>query len=297
MRGGEHALTFRSYDDAMLVRHKLRAGARVGVIGAGFIGMEVASSAAQVGCEVIVIEIADRSLGRSVPPEISALIESRHRKAGVELRFGATVEQIEAVGEVRFLELTGGESIACDVVVAGIGVVPNTELAASAGLAIDNGIAVDGTLRTSDPDIFAAGDCCSFPHSLYGDRRIRLEAWRNAQEHGNTAAANMLGGSEICAAVPWFWTDQFELGLQIAGLPDAAVVDVTRKRADGGTVRFGLDAEGRLVCASGVALGNSIARDIRVAEMLIAERAHPSVEELADPDISLKSLLASVRSS
>ncbi len=297
MSGGDKAITFRSYDDALRVRAKLRPGARVGVIGAGFIGLEVASSAAQVGCEVTVVEIGLRSLGRGVPPEISTVMESRHRQAGVILRFGTTIEQIEQLGDTLHLRLSGGDSIPCDVIIAGIGVLPNTEVASAAGLTIDNGIAVDGSLRTNDPDIYAAGDCCSFPHPLYDGRRIRLEAWRNAQEHGNIAAANMLGGNEVCTAVPWFWTDQYELGLQIAGLPDAAVADATRHRVDGATVRFGLDESGRLVCASGVAPGTSIARDIRVAEMLIAQRAHPSVEELADPNVSLKSLLATVRSS
>jgi 3-phenylpropionate/trans-cinnamate dioxygenase ferredoxin reductase component len=295
--GGSHAMTFRSYDDALQVRPRLTPGARVGVIGAGFVGLEVASSAAEVGCHVTVVEIGERSMGRAVPPEIGALIEARHRQAGVTLRFGVTVEALEADSDTQVLRLSAGESIVCDVVVAGIGVLPNTDLAAAAGLTIDNGIAVDASLRTDDPDIFAGGDCCSFPHPLFDDRRVRLEAWRNAQEHGNIAAANMLGGNETCTAVPWFWTDHYELGLQIAGLPDAAVVEVTRQRADGATVRFGLDAEGRLVCASGVASGTSIARDIRLAEMLIAQRAHPTLEELADPAVSLKSLLAIVRSS
>jgi 3-phenylpropionate/trans-cinnamate dioxygenase ferredoxin reductase component len=295
--GGEQAMTFRSYDDALQVRARLTPGARLGVIGAGFVGLEVASSAAEIGCSVTVVEIGQRSMGRAVPPEIGTLIEERHRRAGVTLRFGVTVEQIESDGDTHVLRLSDGTSIVCDVIVAGIGVVPNIELAAAAGLAIDNGIAVDESLRTDDPDIFAGGDCCSFPHLLFDDRRVRLEAWRSAQEHGNIAAANMLGGTETCTAVPWFWTDQFELGLQIAGLPDAAVVEVTRQRDDGAVLRFGLDAEGRLVSASGVAPGTSIARDIRLAEMLIAQRAHPAVDELADPAVSLKSLLAIVRSS
>jgi 3-phenylpropionate/trans-cinnamate dioxygenase ferredoxin reductase component len=127
--------------------------------------------------------------------------------ASIYERAGATV-----------LTLADGRKVAADLTVIGIGAVPNTALAESASLAIDNGVAVDDRLRTTDPDIFAAGDCCSFPSALYGGRRLRLESWRNAQEQGALAARNMLGADEPYAAVPWFWSDQYALTLQIAGL-------------------------------------------------------------------------------
>lgn len=184
-----------------------------------------------------------------------------------------------------------GCNVDCDVVVAGIGAVPNTALAATAGLAIDNGIAVDQRLRTSDPLIFAAGDCCSFPHLLYGGRRIRLEAWRNALDQGAHAAASMLGHEEPYSSVPWFWSDQYDLGLQVAGLPDEAADTVFRERPDGSSISFGLDAGGRLGSASGVAAGASIGRDVRIAEMLIAALAAPSLAVLRDPHVNLKQLL------
>jgi len=246
---------------------------------------------------VTVIEIAKRSMGRGVPPEIGAIMEERHRRAGVDLRFGVGVDRIEAEGKATRLSLSDGTRVVCDVVIAGIGVIPNTELAAQSGLTIANGISVDTHLGTDDPAIFAAGDCCSFPHPLYGDLRIRLEAWRNAHDTANVAAANMLGGDKVCDAVPWFWSDQYELGLQICGLPDAAVTEVVRRRADGCDVRFGLDAHGRLVCASGIAPGGGIAKDIRLAEMMIARRETPSVGALADPDYPLKKLLDAAKGS
>jgi 3-phenylpropionate/trans-cinnamate dioxygenase ferredoxin reductase subunit len=181
--------------------------------------------------------------------------------------------------------------IRADLVVVGIGALPNTELAVAAGLAIDNGIAVDATLATSDPDIFAAGDCCSFPQPLYDDRRVRLESWRSAQEQGTLAARNMLGSAEPVSGVPWFWSDQHDLSLQIAGLAEGAVTHVHRALKDGAFVLFHLGPDGRLLAASGIGAGNAVAKDIRLAEMLIARRAHPDPAALADPVVNLKRLL------
>ena len=133
------------------------------------------------------------------------------------------------------------------------------ELAEAAGLAVENGIRVDATLRTSDPAIFAAGDCCSFPLPIYGGRRVRLEAWRNAQEQGNLAARNMLGANAPHDAVPWFWSDQYDLTLQIAGLPDEGARTVRRDLDDGAFLLFHLAEDGRLVAAGGIGPGNSVA--------------------------------------
>ena len=175
--------------------------------------------------------------------------------------------------------------------IAGIGALPETSLAQASGLAVDNGIACDETLSTSDPFIHAAGDCCSFPHALYGDRRIRLEAWRAAQSQGAVAAENMLGGERRYEDVPWFWSDQYEFTLQIAGLPADGTQPVVRQLNDGAFVEFQLDGDGRLVCASGIGRGNAIARDVRLAEMLIARRSRPDPARLADPATGLKSML------
>ncbi len=167
-----------------------------------------------------------------------------------------------------------------------------TQLAEAAGLGVENGIAVDGNLRTSDPSIFAAGDCCSFPLAVYGGRRVRLEAWRNAQEQGALAARNMLGAEEAHAAVPWFWSDQYDLSLHIAGLADGATTHVRRDLGDGAFILFHLADDGRLLAASGIGPGNAVARDIRLAEMLIAKGARPAPGDLADNEVKLKKLLA-----
>ncbi|MER5219831.1 NAD(P)/FAD-dependent oxidoreductase [Streptomyces flaveus] len=281
----------RSRADALVLRDRLRPGARVGVIGGGFIGLELAAAAAARGCAVTVIEAAPRPLSRAVPTAIATAVADRHRQAGVDLRCGLTVERLTRRDGALLLELAGGEMLECDTVVAGVGAVPETALAEKAGLAVENGVRVDARLTTSDPDIFAAGDCCSFPHPLHDGRRIRLEAWRNAQDQGRAAARNMLGDDQPFAAVPWFWSDQFDLTLQIAGLPDTAAQEVVRERPDGVRIRFGLGTDGRLLSAAAIGAGNAVAKDIRLAEMLIARRAAPDAAALTDPATPLKALL------
>lgn len=291
IEGGELAITLRTRADSARLRELLKPGTRVVVVGGGFIGLEVAASARQRGCEVAVVELAEHVMGRVVPADVADVIAGRHVAEGVDLRCGVGIAAITRNGASVGVHLADGATIDGDVVVAGVGAVPNTELAEGAGLAIDNGIAVDQHLQTSDAAIFAAGDCCSFPHPLYGGRRIRLEAWRSAQDQANHVAARLNGGHEPYQVVPWFWSDQYDLGLQIAGLPDAATTTIVRQRADGTEIRFGLDQHGRLVAATGVAPGTGIAKDIRLAEMLIAKRASPDPAALADPAVNLKRLL------
>jgi 3-phenylpropionate/trans-cinnamate dioxygenase ferredoxin reductase component len=283
--------TLRSSADAIHLRSQLTRGARVFVIGGGFIGLEVAASAVEMGCSVTVVEFAHRLMSRVVPAKVASVLQNRHLEAGVDLRCGVSVNELTRSGDAMRVVLSDGSSLACDVAIGGVGAVPNVELAASAGLTITDGIAVDDHLCTDDPNIFAAGDCCSFPHPIYGGRRIRLEAWRNALEQAEIAARNLIGGLAVCETVPWFWSEQYELGLQIAGLHAVAAYDVVRSRDDGTEIRFGIDTAGRVVSASGVAEGTAIARDIRVAEMLIARRATPSATALANSAIGLRELL------
>jgi 3-phenylpropionate/trans-cinnamate dioxygenase ferredoxin reductase component len=285
--GGENAWTLRNFDDALALRKAFKPGRRIVLIGAGFIGLELAASAVKRGCHVTVIEAQPRILMRGVPERIAKIVHARHEAAGVDLIVGTGIASIGP----RSVNLSDGRKIEADTVVAGIGAAPDTHLAEAAGLAIDNGIAVDATLRTSDPHIYAAGDCCSFPHALFGDTRIRLEAWRNAQVQGSHAAENMMGADKPYQAVPWFWSDQYELSLQIAGLPAHGTDIVERKPGPDSLLLFHLDRDGRLVGASGIGPGNSIARDIKLAEMLIAKNARPDAAQLADASVALKSLL------
>jgi 3-phenylpropionate/trans-cinnamate dioxygenase ferredoxin reductase component len=290
--GADAAIYLRNFDDAVALRRRLGEGRRIAIIGGGFIGLELASSARALGCEVTLIEAAPRILMRGVPSAIADLVAARHRGAGVRLETGAAIAGIGRPGDSHIVALTDGREIAADCVVAGIGAAPDTALAEAAGLTIDNGIAVDAQLCTSDPHIYAAGDCASFPHPLYDGRRIRLEAWRNAFDQGAFVAKSMLGGAEEYRAVPWFWSDQHDLNLQIAGLVDEGRETIARDLGDGALLLFHLTSEGRLAAASGVGPLGRIAREVRLAEMLIAKRARPDRVALASPDIKLKSLLA-----
>ncbi len=281
----------RSYDDALRIRRTIKPGCRVAIIGGGFIGLEVAASACQRGAEVTLIEALPRLLARCVPEDIAAAVIEKHVASGVEIRCGEALAAIEHHPDETVL-CCRGHAIPADLVLIGIGAVPETGLAAEAGLHCDNGIAVNDRLQTSDPAIFAAGDCCSFPLGIYGERRVRLESWRNAQDQGTLAARNMLGRDEPLTAVPWFWSDQYDLTLQIAGLTDEGRRIVRRDLGDGAFLLFHLSDDGRLVAASGIGQGNAVARDIRVAEMLVARSARPAPADLASPDVRLKKLLA-----
>ena len=289
---GPRCVYLRTFNDALAIRAHLDAERRVAIVGGGFIGLELAASARKLGAAVTVIEAQPRILMRSVPAEIAQVIHQAHEAEGVEIRTGQNIAAIADDGAEVAITLADGRKIVADLAVIGIGAVPVTALAAEAGLAIDNGIAVDEQLRSADPDILAAGDCCSFPLAVYGGRRVRREPWRNAQEQGALAAKNMLGANEAHAAVPWFWSDQYGLTLQIAGLSDEGRSTVRRDLEDGAFILFHLAEDGRLVAASGIGPGNAVARDIRLAEMLIAKRAAPAPEALGSQAVKLKSLLA-----
>ena len=285
--------TLRTYEDAMALREAITLGKHIIIIGGGFIGLEVASSARKRGAEVTLIEGLPRVLSRGVPEDVAAVVAKRHADEGVDIRTSTGLTGFEAKGDRVGVQLADGSGIIGDLVLVGIGAVPVTELAAQAGLAIDNGVAVDDELRTSDPEIYAAGDCVSFPLTVYGGRRVRLESWRSAQDQGELAAANMLGKGQKLLTVPWFWSDQYELTLQIAGLQDEGTHNVRRDLSETAFVLFHIAADGRLVAASGIGEGNAVAKDIRLAEMIIAKGLKPAPEQLADPTVNLKKLLAS----
>ncbi|UJW87591.1 NAD(P)/FAD-dependent oxidoreductase [Devosia sp. SL43] len=289
---GDRIVYLRTLDDARRLREELLPGRRLAIVGGGFIGLELATSARTRGAEVTVIEALPRLLSRAVPEPIATRIQARHELEGVELVFGDDIAAIRSDVSAATVQLNSGRRVVADLVLVGIGALPNVALAAQAGLAVDNGIAVDRHLATGDADILAAGDCCSFPLEIYGGRRVRLESWRNAQDQGNLAARNMLGAKEAIASVPWFWSDQYELTLQIAGLSDEGVTVVRRDLGDGATILFHMAEDGRLVAASGIGVGNAVAKDIRLAEMLIGRGARPSADALGDAGVKLKGLLA-----
>jgi len=285
--GGEHALTLRDHRDTLELRKRFQPNRSIVVIGGGFIGLELASSAIKRGCKVSLIEMQPRILMRGVPESIAKIVHQRHVDAGVNMLVGVTIAEI-AEGLVK---LGDGREIKADTIIAGIGASPEIRLAQQADLAIENGIACNAELQTSDPDIYAAGDCCSFIHEKFGNRRIRLEAWRSAQEQAATAVENMLGGHKAHVAVPWFWSDQYDLSLQIAGMPDMGTKTLTRHLGENSLVNFHLTDDNRLIGVSGIGPGNAFAREVKLAEMMIAKGNSPTPEALADVNVPLKSLL------
>ncbi|OLP50597.1 ferredoxin reductase [Allorhizobium taibaishanense] len=291
LRYGERIHTLRTVEQAAAIRRVMRDGQHLIILGGGFIGLELAAMGRRLGAAVTLVEMQPRVLMRGVPERLALALQARHEAEGVNIICGQGVATITEDQTSVTVTLADGRRIDGDALVIGIGAEPNTAIAAEAGLAIENGIVVDDHLTTSDPGIFAAGDCCSYPVAVYGGRRARLESWRNAQEQGNVAAANMLGKVEVFDSVPWFWSDQYDLTLQVAGLADGSVSTVARHLSNEAELLFHLDADGRLLSASGLGPGGAVARDIRLAEMLIARRAHPDPAMLADPSVKLKSLL------
>ena len=284
--------SLRSYDQALAIARDFAPGKRLVVVGGGFIGLEIAASARLRNLETTVVEASDRLLARVVPSRIASLLARRHEDEGVTLRKGAMVERFisNGRGAVRAVELSTGEILPCDLAVVGVGVAANVELAAAAGLEVEVGIRVDRHLRTSDPAISAIGDVAAFWHPLY-ERHVRVEAWQNAEDHARVLAAVLAGEDASADSVPYFWSDQYDLSLQIGGLPHLGSSMVTRTRSDGAAILFHLEPDGRLVGATGLGTGGSIGRDIRLTQLLIARRARPDRAMLRDPSVRLKALL------
>lgn len=212
---GVHVL--RTLADADALRSSLQGGGSLAVIGAGWIGCEVAASARTLGADVTLVEYAEQPLQSVLGPQLGAFFADVHREHGVRLLTGARIERIEGSGRVEGLRLADGGRVACDTVVLGVGVAPDTRLAEAAGLRVDGGVLADAQLRTSHPDVFAAGDVANAWRPRYG-RHVRVEHWANALEQGPAAARSMLGGEEPFDALPYFFTDQYDVGMEYVGL-------------------------------------------------------------------------------
>ncbi|AZD21904.1 NAD(P)/FAD-dependent oxidoreductase [Pseudomonas chlororaphis] len=289
----EHLLNLlylRTHDEALALRVVLQPGTRVVIIGGGFIGLEVASTARVLGCTVTLLEAGPRLAGRVLPEQLSSVLLERHRSQGVDVRLNVAIEAVQGTTCVESVKLVDGQLLPCDLVVVGIGMQPNTELAVAAGLEVGQGIRVDAQLRTSAPDIFAAGDVCEFRLHPQGGFQ-RQETWRNAEAQGRHAALNLLGGELPFDAIPGFWSDQYDWGLQIVGVIANTQPTTSRATPGGGFLLFYLDAEQRLQGACGWGLGNSVGKDIKLCERLIALHNPLSMDALADADVPLKQLL------
>lgn len=281
---------FRTLGDVDAIRPALKTGVRLAVIGGGYIGLEVAAVARGLGLAVTVIEMTERCLSRVVAPEVSAFFEGVHRAAGVEIFAGERVSACEGGKRLERIVCASGRAIDADIAVVGIGIVPNVELAAAAGLACADGITVDEFALTSDSAIAAAGDCANFPSTLYG-RRVRLESVQNAIEQAKVAAASLLGARKPYNEVPWFWSDQYDLKLQIAGLSQG--YDRVAIRGQPAARKFAAFylREGRLLAVDAV---NAPAEYMTSLKALIPAKAKVPPERLADTSVSMKEIAATV---
>ena len=278
----------RNLDDATEVRTRLADAARVVVVGGGFIGLEAAAVARAYGKTVTVVEAAERLIGRAVAPVVSEFYLDAHRRRGSEILLGTGVAGFTgSLGRVTGVVLSDGRELAADLVVVGVGVIPRTELAEQLDLTCDGGIVVDACARTSDPSVVAAGDCTVLPHPMTGKGRVRLESVQNAVTQGSLAAATLMGRPEERPAVPWFWSNQGNLRLQIAGLStgfDSYVV-----RGDMGSERFSVlyYADDRLLAVD--AVNNPV--DYMVVRKALSQGATIPEHLAADAATPLKTLL------
>jgi 3-phenylpropionate/trans-cinnamate dioxygenase ferredoxin reductase component len=284
---GVHYL--RSVRDSEAIRERIESGGRLVTIGAGWIGAEVAASARQKGCEVTILEMTEVPLERVLGPELGAVYRDIHTDHGVEFLGGVKVEAIEGDPEVAAVRLADGRRIDADFVVIGVGVEPRIRLAEAAGLEISNGVACDPTLRTSAPNVFAAGDVANAIHPFYG-RRLRVEHWFNALEQGPAAARNMLGRDEPYDKTPYFFSDQYEVGMEYAGFATAWDEVVIRGDLEAREfIAFWLEG-GRVAAGMNVNVWD-VTDGI---QELIRLRAEVDPRRLADPDEPLAALAAAV---
>jgi 3-phenylpropionate/trans-cinnamate dioxygenase ferredoxin reductase subunit len=279
----ERVLYLRTIDDALQIAQTLGAGRRLLVIGAGFVGAEVAASARALACEVTVLEAAPSPLARLLPAEVGAVYEALHRSNGVDLRLGCPVRSVtEHADGVTVLDALGGTHQA-DAVLVAVGSVADVGLAADAGLPVTDGVVVDEFCRSAVPDIFVIGDAANFPNARVGGARMRIEHWQNAQHQAQAVAKTIAGTETTFAEVPWVWSEQYDANLQVTGVPESTDEVVWRGDPHAGPATAFLLRDGRLSAA--IALDR--ADDIRAARVLIGEGQTPERRLLEDPDHDL----------
>jgi 3-phenylpropionate/trans-cinnamate dioxygenase ferredoxin reductase subunit len=293
LRGTDLAGVFylREYREARRLRAALRSARRVVILGGGVIGLEVAASAATMGCAVTVVEIGSQVMGRILPKPLAEAIAALHSSHGVEILTSTRAVAIEGRGgRVGRVRLEDRRDLPADLVLVGVGVEPRTDLAVGAGLDTDDGVLVDEYFRTTADRVFAAGDVARVRHAGVA-RRLRLEQWQTALTQGRCAAMSMLGVGEPYREVPWMWSDQHDAHIQVAGF-DFADAELVRRGelADREGLAFFAVRDGVLVAVAGVSHGAGIARAIRPAQQLIRQQAPITVEQIGDTTIAVRDL-------
>lgn len=282
--GGIHPL--RTLADVDAIRDDVETATACTIVGGGFIGLEIAAVLAKLGKTVTIIEAADRLMGRAVSIEVSEYFLNLHRKKGSKVMLSAGVTGFEGKNGHIASVVTSEGPVAADLAIIGIGVIPNDQLARDAGLAVERGIAVDRAARTSDPLIYAIGDCCHLQHAMY-DERIRLESVQNAVDQAKLVAGSILGKPADYSVVPWFWSDQFDVKLQIAGLSNPSQQRLKYHDPDTGTLAVFHFADDRLQAVETV----NRAGDHMSGRRLIAAPTPPSMADVESVEGNLKQLL------
>jgi 3-phenylpropionate/trans-cinnamate dioxygenase ferredoxin reductase subunit len=276
---GVHYL--RTLADVEAIRREMGAGKHLVIVGAGYIGLEAAAVAVQAGMQVTVLELADRILGRVAGAVVAEFLRAAHESHGVVIRLGARLTEFAGRSRVQAV-VCGGERLPADLVIAGVGIVPNVELAEAAGLACDNGIVVDELTRTADPDIHACGDCTNHPNALLGVR-LRLESVQNAIDQARAAASNLCGKPKTYAELPWFWSNQYDLRLQIAGLAGGHDRVLVRGAVASGAFSVMYVKGERLIAAETI----NAARDHLAFRKAIAAGGAVDAGRLTDPAVAI----------
>jgi len=276
----------RSINDSNSLKEQFKKGKSLVIIGAGYIGLEVAAAAVKKGMRVTVVEMEDRVMSRTVDPIISDYFDTLHRNKGVEIILGSALKEFEGKTFVEKVVCTDGTTLDADSVVVGVGILPNQELAEAAGLRCNNGILVDEFGRTEDSSIFACGDCTNHPN-FYVNKNIRLESVHNALEQAKTVALSLLGKPEKYDQVPWFWSDQFDEKLQIVGLSGDHDETVVRGSVEENFFMLFYLKRGELIAVDSV----NNPKDFLISKKLVANKLKISSDVLCDQSVDLKDLL------
>ena len=276
----------RTIRDSLKIREKLRSKNKITIIGAGYIGLEIASIATKKNLEVSVLELENRVMGRVVSAEVSDFFQKKHQSEGVEFKFNTSITDIEDRGKQKRIICSDGSFLNTDVVVIGVGIKPNIELAKSSGLKCDNGILVDANGQTSDPHIFAVGDCSNHPNNIF-KQRLRLESVQNAVEQAKSIAASIAGSHKPYQEVPWFWSDQYNIKLQIAGISQDHDHRVIRGFPEEEKFAVFYQKEKRLIAVDAI---NS-PKEFMVGKKWIAKQAKIPFELIRNVDVDLKKIV------
>lgn len=283
-------LTLRGKEDALRLADRLKPGQHIVIIGGGFIGLEVAASARKQNCKVTLFERGSQLMSRAVPSPIAERVKVLHESRGVRLYSNVSPTHITQDGDKLVLAMSNDTTVVADTVVLGIGIEPSVEIARTAGVRVARGILVDSQLRTNVANIFAAGDIAEFQSSISG-ALMRQETWQNAESQARVVAQNLIGGHVTHTEKSWFWSDQYDYQLQVSGEPSAGVNSVVRELDEGDLIIFYLDDNSRIVGACGWGLTVRIARELKIARVLVERDTFASAEVLANPSTRLKSLL------